>query len=251
MTRGKIHPIAKADGLSFAIIVRDRNRHFSKRWLNNRNFLALLSKQYREDLKIWQNLEPHYTDLLDEQVKTKREMDYLQSVANFGHTKVRNIYLWFMPLNTVLFIALCTITPEALNIFYVENVNLFRAVVWFPLAIGITNVPLAIYLRRKWHDYTYRHIQDKLGLTIFKYFEIVEKDKHIDGGYTKKDIAAILKRFNPKMPYTQDEIATYLQGILEIEMEKKPRGVVYYLFLKEKYFDKYEEMRQTAQPNEL
>ena len=117
--------------------------------------------------------------------------------------------------------------------------------VFLPMAMALTNVPLAIFARKIWHDISYRKIQDKLGLTIFKYFEIVEKDKHIDGGYTKAELSDILKRFRPKLPYSQDEIANYLQQIIEIEMERKPRGVVYYLYLKEEYFDATEKKRRT------
>lgn len=226
-------------------VKRLRNRHLSKNYINTRNFLSLLEKKRSEDLKLWQNLEPHYTDLLNEQLKTQRKMNYLQSLANFGHNNVRKVFLFCLPINIIVFSLLCLITPAALNEFYTGRPNFFRALIWAPLSLAVTNIPLFFKLRRNWHDHTYSQIKDRLGLQIFKYFEVVEKDKHTDGGYTKREITNILRRFNPNLPYTQEEIANYLQGILEIEMERKPRGLVYYIFLKEKYFDNLERKRQT------
>ena len=222
-----------------------KNRNFTKKFLQSRGFISLLEKKRAEDLKLWQSLEAHYTDLLHEQVVTARKIDYLQSLANFGHNNVRKVYLCCIPLNIIVFGLLCLISPSALYDLHVDSPNIFRALIWWPLALSITNIPLFIYVRRRWHDFTYRKIQDRLGLLIFKYFEIVDKDKHIDGGYTKKDITDILKRFNPKMPYSGDEIANYLQRIFEVEIDRKPRGIVYYIYFKEKYFDAKERARQT------
>lgn len=223
----------------------DKYRHFSKRYLQSRNFLALLEKQRGEDLKLWQTLEPHYTDLLEEQLKTRKKINYLQSLANFGHTNVKRVYLMFLPVNILIFVMLWMTPPTTLYELHTTFPVVYKICVFGPLAMSLTNVPMAIFWRKIWQDISYKKIQDRLGLTIFKYFEIVEKNKHIDGGYTKKDLTSILKRFNPKLPYTQDEIANYLQQIIEVEMERKPRGVVYYLYLKEEYFDAREKKRQT------
>lgn len=225
--------------------MRSKGRNFSKKYLQSRNFLSLLSKQRGEDLKLWQNLDPRYTDLLEEQLKTQRKINYLESLANFGHNNVRKVYLYFLPVNIIVFMLLCTLTPDSLKEYYTSSPYTFRCSFFLVIAMSITNLPMLIYIRRWWHDITYYRIQDRLGLLLFDYFEVVEKDKHIDGGYTKRDIYDILRRFQPDMPYTKNEIANYLQQIIEIEMERKPRGIVYYIFLKEKYFDEQEKKRQT------
>jgi len=223
----------------------NKHRNFTKRYTQSRNLLALLEKQRGADLKAWQNLEPHYTDLLEEQLKTRRKINYLESVANFGHINVRNVYMKYLPLNILVGIGLMLAPVNNFVQLYAAFPLLFKICVFSAIALGLTNVPLAIAWRRWQHDISYRNIQDKLGITIFEYFEIVEKDKNIDGGYTKKEITEILKRFVPKLPYTADEIANYLQGIIEIEIERKSRGLVYYLYLKEDYFDEIERKRQT------
>ncbi|MEM7174159.1 MAG: hypothetical protein AAF380_02800 [Bacteroidota bacterium] len=226
-----------------------KGRNLSKNYLQSRNFLALLEKQYADDLKVWQTLEPHYTDLLVEQLKTRRKINYLQSLANFAHINVRKVYLSFLPINIIVLILLCLITPDTLHSFYVGRPYIFKACFFFPIAMSLTNLPMLIWSKRLWHDISYRRIQDRLGLLIFKYFEVVDKDKHVDGGYTKRDICNILRRFERKMPYSQDEVANYLQHIIEVEMERKPRGIVYYIYLKEPYFDVREKKRQTDHPS--
>lgn len=218
----------------------EKNRQVSKNYIKTKNFVALLGRGFKEEVKGWQHIEPHHTDLIYEQLQVRKKLDYYESLANHVHTNVKRFFLAAFPFLVAIFGLLCLVPGDTWKSLQDDNIWLFRALVIAPIAFSFANIPLFIFSKKIFHDLSYKRIRSRIGLTIFKYFEPAMRDEAIDGGYTKKEIVAFLKRKRPKMPYTEDQVASYLRNIVEVEMDRKPRGYVYYVQLKAKYLDKKE-----------
>ena len=225
------------------------DRHLSKKYLTTRSFLSLLSNRKKEIVKWWQRLEPHYTDLLAEQLDTKANIDYLESLANYAFERVRKVYLWCLPINILIFgLLYAFIDAPFIAMLAAKAPWTFRLLFLVPVALSFTSVPLWILGKRIIHTHTYSRIDDKLVKTNFKYFDIGDADPSPHGGLTKTQIHGFLKKRQPNIRYTPNEIARYLQKILEVEIERKPRGTVYFVQLRDKYEKHFQDLNTHVKP---